>query len=99
MQKYAWPGNVRELRNIIERAILLRTSSEIEPLRLVGQTILEPAEKLELSGQQEVATLLDMEKQHITRTLKRLGGNHTQSANALGISRSTLMRKLKRYGL
>jgi DNA-binding NtrC family response regulator len=99
MRNYPWPGNVRELRNIIERAILLRRGPEIEPLRMVGQTILNPAEEPEPAGPPKIATLLDVEKQHIARTLKRLGGNHTQSANALGISRSTLMRKIKCYGL
>jgi len=99
MQNYSWPGNVRELRNIIERAILVRKGPAIEPLRLVGQTAMDPAQALNPAGPPAVETLETVEKRHIAMTLKSLNGNHTRSANALGISRSTLMRKLKTYGL
>jgi len=60
---------------------------------------MEPAKALSSAGQPEVETLKTVEKRHIAMTLKYLGDNHTQTANALGISRSTLMRKLKSYGL
>ena len=99
MRHYAWPGNVRELRNIIERAILLRREQRIEPCRLINQASPEPAEKINSDCEPEIATLTDVEKQHIGQTLKCLNGNHTQTAHALGISRSTLMRKIKAYGL
>jgi DNA-binding NtrC family response regulator len=99
MRNYAWPGNVRELRNIIERAILVRRGPAIEPLRLVGQTTMDPAENLNPSGLPAVETLEAVEKRHIAMTLQHLDGNHTRTANALGISRSTLMRKIKTYGL
>ncbi len=99
MQNYPWPGNVRELRNIIERAILLGQGSPIEPLRLVGGPTITPELPTGNPGEQRIATLQSVEKRHIARTLQRLNGNHTQTANALGISRSTLMRKIKIYGL
>ncbi len=99
MHDYFWPGNVRELRNIVERAILLRNGPAIEPWQLVGQSFPEPAGEPAAIERPEAATLVEVEKQHIAATLKRLGGNHTQTAKALGISRSTLMRKLKTYGL
>ncbi len=99
MQRYSWPGNVRELRNIIERAILVHKGPTIEPMRLVGQITMEPAKALSPAGQLKIETLETVEKRHIAMTLKYLDDNHTRTANALGISRSTLMRKIKTYGL
>jgi two-component system, NtrC family, response regulator AtoC len=99
LQKYAWPGNVRELRNIIERAILLRKGAAIDPLHLVRRTAMDPVEAWESADPAGIATLRSVEKEHIVRTLHRLGHNHTRTANALGISRSTLMRKMMTYGL
>jgi len=99
LRDYGWPGNVRELRNIIERAILLRTGPMIEPLRLMGQALSEPPEELNPTCDAGIATLLSVEKLHIIQALKRLDGNHSRTAQALGISRSTLMRKIKSFGL
>jgi DNA-binding NtrC family response regulator len=101
LQAYHWPGNVRELRNIIERAILLRKGNRIEPLRLIGQAALGSTCSIEQQtcGPTRIATLAGVEKQHIAMTLQQLNGNHTHTANALGISRSTLMRKIKTYGI
>jgi DNA-binding NtrC family response regulator len=99
MQNYAWPGNVRELRNIIERAILLRNGRRITPLQIMGQPVLQPAEEPHPDNPPAIATLQAVEARHIAGTLQRLDGNHTRCASALGISRSTLMRKIKTYGL
>jgi DNA-binding NtrC family response regulator len=96
MSVYPWPGNVRELRNIIERAILLRESNEIRPSRLLEPVIQFPVtdtfnKKIEKAN----VSLKEMENAHIQKTLVHMGHNYTQTAHALGISRSTLMRKLK----
>jgi DNA-binding NtrC family response regulator len=99
MQKYAWPGNVRELRNVIERAILLRKSAQIAPLCILDQQTMQPIETLNRDPSSKIDTLEAVEARHIAETLKRLDGNHTRTANALGVSRSTLIRKLKSYGL
>jgi DNA-binding NtrC family response regulator len=99
MQDYAWPGNVRELRNIIERAILLRKGVQIAPLRIMGQSLAQPKETGKPGHFSEIATLEAVETRHIAETLQRLDGNHTRTARALGISRSTLIRKLKSCGL
>jgi transcriptional regulator with PAS, ATPase and Fis domain len=99
MQDYAWPGNVRELRNIIERAILLRKGVQIAPLRIMGQSLAQPKETEKPVHSSEIATLEAVEARHIAETLQRLDGNHTRTAGALGISRSTLIRKLKSFGL
>ncbi len=99
MQSYHWPGNVRELRNIIERAILLRTGPRIETKKLLGQSVFSSIQSPNQSPSGQVASLQSMEKNHIQMALRHMNGNHTQSAKALGISRSTLMRKIKTYGL
>ena len=95
LSAYAWPGNVRELRNIIERAILLRQGKSICPsalLRIGNGNI--PSSQTPRNDE-SIMTLREMEADHIRRTLGRLKGNHTHTARALGISRSTLMRKIK----
>ncbi len=99
MQTYSWPGNVRELRNIIERAIIVRKGSVIEPFCLVDQSLPAAGRQIERKSCDEILTLQVVEKQHIAQTLHQLNGNHTRTAKALGISRSTLMRKMKIFGL
>ena len=100
LAEYHWPGNVRELRNIIERAIILRKNFNIDPSRLlrepaVAATSYTPSS---LDGERLV-TLKELEKNYIKYALKKDSGNHTRMARDLGISRSTLIRKLKTYRL
>ncbi len=95
---YPWPGNVRELENAMERsAILSRTETvgpdDLPPHVAAGTTLgRAPA----LPAQQ---TLSDVERTHVLQTLERCGWNHSRTAEALGIGRTTLWRKLKEYGL
>ncbi len=100
LTEYHWPGNVRELGNIIERAIILRQDSVIRPSGLLGDSAKLPAplSPSNRDGERPV-TLKDLEKNHIRHTLKWHSGNHTKTAENLGISRSTLIRKLKAYRL
>jgi len=100
LMNYDWPGNVRELRNIIERSIILRESPVIRPSELLSKkntAISSALSQNQMNG--NVATLEEMEKDHIKFSLNNLQNNHTRTAEALGISRSTLMRKIKAYGL
>jgi DNA-binding NtrC family response regulator len=102
LKAYDWPGNVRELKNILERAVILQGNSELRPSELIGnagghdQGGANPAA---LSRDDVIATLEEIEKKHIQQALTRLSGNITQTAKALGISLSTLKRKIKDYGL
>jgi DNA-binding NtrC family response regulator len=95
---YPWPGNVRELENAMERtAILSRTETvrpdDLPPHVAAGTSLgRAPA----LAAQQ---TLADLEQAHILQTLERCGWNHSRTAEALRIGRTTLWRKLKEYGL
>jgi two-component system response regulator HydG len=94
---YPWPGNVRELRNVMERATMLSASSAIEPDDL-GLPVQVPAAAV-AAASGEAVTLEDAERQHIVRVLEAAGGSRTRAATMLGISRSTMWEKGKRYGL
>ena len=102
---YRWPGNVRELKNIIERAVVLGT----EPFVLTQDLLLS---KLNTTGESQVISsekqerdlfiplsLDDVERNHIIRTLEYTGWNKSLAAKQLGIERTTLDRKIKRYNI
>ena len=95
--KYDWPGNIRELRNIIERSVLLHRAGRLRPSELIalnGHHAANAGE--EAAGDDgEVRPLEEMEQGYITATLKKFNGNKSQAAKALGISLSTLKRKIK----
>ncbi len=96
--KHAWPGNLSELHNVLERALLLARGSEA-----VGVEHL-PAEfrgrvGTALDRRHTPLTLEELERMHIDRTLKHHGGNRTHAAIELGISRATLIAKIKRYAI
>ncbi|MFB0524279.1 MAG: sigma-54-dependent transcriptional regulator [Phycisphaerae bacterium] len=95
--EYGWPGNVRELENAIERAVVLTESDTIKPSDLFyyGLTIETPS-KSEVG---EAKRLVDLEREHITKTLKMFNGHIGKTAESLGIDRKTLRSKLKRYAI
>lgn len=102
--KYPWPGNVRELRNVIERSIILKQNSVLSPASLLYETGGDAVHQslpiaAAATSNERIETLAEIEKQHLIHTLTRLDHNHTQTARALGISRSTLIRKLDRLGI
>jgi two-component system response regulator HydG len=97
---YPWPGNVRELENCIERAVALARADELTPDDL--------PEKIRFSdssmnvqgvstGASRLVSLVDLERRHTLRALELLHGNMTRAAKLLGIDRTTLYRRLKRY--
>jgi DNA-binding NtrC family response regulator len=99
LMSYEWPGNVRELRNILERALLLQSGTELRPSELLGETggpVKTPDQE---HTEHPLQTLEEVEQSHIKEALRRLSGNVTQTAKALDISLSTLKRKIKHYGL
>ena len=90
---YAWPGNVRELGHAIERATLLAEGDTIRVSDLaLGATASAPARLEELS-------LEEVEKVLVMKALARFDGNVTLAAQALGLSRSAMYRRLQRHGL
>ncbi len=100
LKDYDWPGNVRELRNILERALFLQKNAVLEPSRLIekSSSSMKSALRQPAPGG-ERKTLAASEQELIEETLAALSGNLTQSAKSLGISLSTLKRKIREYGL
>jgi two-component system response regulator AtoC len=96
---HSWPGNVRELENVIERAVVVSQGPEIqvEELFLSGHLEAVPAviRSEESQGRENLLSL--MERERIVDALRRHGGNRSKSARELGISRTGLYYKMKRY--
>jgi DNA-binding NtrC family response regulator len=95
--RHSWPGNIRELRNVLERAMIVgRGSRQITvdhlppDVRRVGGV---------LAASHVPRSLHDVERAHIERTLRAHNDNRTRAARELGISRATLINKIKEYQL
>lgn len=95
--RYTWPGNVRELRNVLERAMIVaRGESRISPMHLPADV----RDAVESVANPHIPRSLDeVERAHIERTLRARAGNRTHTARELKISRATLIKKIKQYGL
>lgn len=89
---YSWPGNIRELRNVMERIIAVHKQEAIDGT-IVNLMIGDPANSLNHTD------LVPAELEEIRQALARTKGKYAEAAVLLGISRSTLWRKLKRFGL
>jgi two-component system response regulator AtoC len=91
--RHEWLGNVRELENAVERAVILAQNSVIDVADLSQQNLV-PA-----GSNASEKDLKQVEKDHIQNVLAETGGNYTEAARILGISRMTLYNKAKAYGL
>jgi two-component system nitrogen regulation response regulator NtrX len=105
-REYEWPGNVRELKNLIERLVIMAPGKMIRPQDLPTQFLKReeadplPASSADLSAEQDLKEAKSQfEKGFIVRKLQEFGGNITQTAEALGIERSHLHKKIKAYGI
>ena len=107
LMSYPWPGNVRELRNVVERAVVLNTKSIIDSddlslsptlgSNLAGAATSGQSDRSSIVEDSPEISLADLERLHINGVLQYTGGNKSRAASILGIERSTLDRKLKRY--
>ena len=102
LTEYEWPGNVRELQNTIDRAVILARGERIEVGDIQLATLTPTAANTNTGSSEAKAanrdvTLERLEREHILATLERTGWNKSMAAQVLGIERSTLDRKLKRY--
>jgi two-component system response regulator HydG len=97
LQEYQWPGNLREVRQVLERATqLARGQIAIGVEHLPGEFRARPG----IGDRRHTPMSLDvLEHQHIERTLRYHGGNRTRAAKELGISRATLINKIKLYAI
>jgi DNA-binding NtrC family response regulator len=95
LQQYAWPGNVRELQHSVERAIIMSSSRSLAPQDFVLSSTDLPGADVAL----ESFNLEEVEKTVIKRVLDRHGGNISRSAQELGLTRTSLYRRIQRYGI
>jgi DNA-binding NtrC family response regulator len=98
LERYAYPGNVRELRNLLERASVLSPASTIQLWELPLE-IHKSGEGAPPKSERIADAVAAAEKQCIQRALEKTGGNKTDAAAILGISRKNLWEKIKNYGL
>jgi DNA-binding NtrC family response regulator len=96
MHKHPWPGNIRELQHAIERAVILSNGSVLQPEDFNFAPV-NNKEDGQLSLEQY--NLEEVEKLLIRKVLKKYNGNITQAASELGLTRSSLYRRLEKYGL
>lgn len=102
LQGYDWPGNVRELRNLCERMLVLFGGKRIGPDNLPIEIRRPPPSSSGRGGFELPAAgirLEDLERNLIGQALERAEGNRTQAARLLGLSRDTLLYRLKKYAL
>ncbi len=112
LKRHRWPGNIRELRNVIDRAVALCTSAQIEakdvPLDKIGSTAATRTERRERPERPEVAPVAEVadgvldtrpERKRIIEALDRCGWNQSRAALELGISRQTLSTRLDEYDI
>ena len=95
--RYPWPGNIRQLESAVERAVHLAEGGALLPEHFGIADLMENRRPAAPAPAQ--ATLEDIERQAIAAALVRFGGNISQTAFALGVSRPTLYRKMSKYGL
>jgi DNA-binding NtrC family response regulator len=99
LQRYRWPGNVRELENVMERAVLLGKGATIGMEDLPTAVVAAAPARIEPAGQSLKKALQDPERQIILDVLEANQWNRQATAEALGINRTTLYKKMKRLGL
>lgn len=94
LTRYAWPGNIRELQHAVERAVILSEGKIIQNAELLISKHPTPSRKENLP-----LTMDDMEKQFIIQSLDDHGGNVSNTARTLGMTRTALYRRMKKHGL
>jgi DNA-binding NtrC family response regulator len=93
LMQYSWPGNVREMEHTIERAVLMCRTNEIQPGDLSLSSQRAPSQSLEDLSLEAVEAVL------VRKALQRYQGNVSQAAEALGLSRGALYRRMEKYGV
>ncbi len=97
LEKYHWPGNVRELQHAVERAVIMSRDNILQPEDFFFNAIQTPKDQGEVNLDQY--NLEDVERILIRKVLAKHNGNITHAAQELGLTRSSLYRRLEKYGL
>ena len=95
LERYPWPGNVRELQHAVERAVILSTSAALRPEDFPLSSPARTSGELQL----ESLNLEEVEKAVVARALAKNDGNVSRAARELGLTRTSLYRRMNRYGL
>ncbi|MCK5029049.1 MAG: sigma 54-interacting transcriptional regulator, partial [Bacteroidales bacterium] len=95
LTQYQWPGNVRELQHALERAVIMSDSDVLQTDDFSLTTRSEKTTEIEI----DTYNLEDIEKNIIVKVLKQNQGNVTQAATVLGLTRTSLYRRMEKYGL
>ncbi len=95
LQRYAWPGNVRELQHAVERAVIMSSSSQLETADLLVDAKRQKSPALAANS----LNIDEVEERAIREAIKKHQGNLSKAAAELGLGRSTLYRKMKKYGI
>ena len=95
MNQHSWPGNVRELQHALERAVIMCDSDTVEADDFLLSPVKDQTEELEL----ETYDLETIEKNVIKKVLKQNQGNVTKAASQLGLTRTSLYRRMEKYDL
>jgi DNA-binding NtrC family response regulator len=96
MQKYSWPGNIRELQHGIERAVIMSNQHVLQPEDMFFQTT---GDRSEETVSLDHLNIEDVERILIRKALQKHNGHITNAAQELGLTRSSLYRRLEKYGL
>jgi hypothetical protein len=99
LQAREWPGNIRELRNLVAKLAMSAAGKQITATEIQAELSGETTSGSHRSAGLPLGNLETMEEQMIINALERTGGHRTQAAEQLGISRRTLSRKLREYGI
>ena len=94
LERYEWPGNIREFQHAVERAVIMSNDNMLKPADFLFTT-----QELEKSHTIPSLNVEEIEKTAIINAIKKHGGNLTRATKELGLGRSTLYRKMKKYGL
>ena len=95
LQKFHWPGNIRELRHTIERAVILSERQVLQPIDFLFPETREKEEEVAFDSY----NLEDVEKTIVRKALSKYNGNVTHAARELGLTRTSLYRRMEKYGL
>lgn len=99
LTSYNWPGNIRELRNVIQRMISISNKEEITEDDITFYLSLTEVANNSREDSENMISLEELEKQHISYVLKKVDGNKDRAVDILGISKKTLYNKIRKYSI